>query len=145
MEIRCVQGDINKYTIVPVEIIFKGKKQRIMGAVTHPLILGMSHTFKFMGQCVGVQLRCVGLCGMYFALSGDTRSSRDAEEAQELTPDLRDDLFQTLLIIQTHLTQKGVPALVQWTSGARWRFRGRPVLCGELLLHMPNFSLPFVL
>ena len=46
----------------------------------------------------------------------------------------------------TDLTRKGASDLVQWTEQCQESLeRVKQALCGEPLLHTPNFSLPFVL
>ena len=76
MRIRCAHGDIHKYPIVPVEIIFKGKKHRIKTAIhfllKYPLILGTDWLGfdNLVRQCVLEQTQHVSLCGICAALSG---------------------------------------------------------------------------
>ncbi|XP_026003826.1 uncharacterized protein LOC113009615 [Astatotilapia calliptera] len=54
--------------------------------------------------------------------------------------------FAQLTSPLTDLTQKGAPDLVQWTGPCQAAFvQVKKALCGEPLLHTPNFSLPFVL
>ncbi|XP_051815566.1 uncharacterized protein LOC110961245 isoform X1 [Acanthochromis polyacanthus] len=85
VRIRCVHGDVHKYPIVPVEIIFKGKKHVIKAAVSsrlaHSLILGTDWPGfqRAVGKCVGARSREVGTCGMCAVLSGDARSSDTAD------------------------------------------------------------------
>jgi len=46
----------------------------------------------------------------------------------------------------TDLTQKGASDPVQWTERCQLVFEeAKQALCGEPLLHTPNFSLPFTL
>uniref|UniRef100_A0AAQ4PUN6 ribonuclease H n=1 Tax=Gasterosteus aculeatus aculeatus TaxID=481459 RepID=A0AAQ4PUN6_GASAC len=54
--------------------------------------------------------------------------------------------FAELTSPLTDLTRKGASDPVQWTERCQWAVEGvKRALCGEPLLHTPDFSLPFVL
>ena len=94
VNIKCVHGDIHRYPMVTAEMRYKGKKNRMMVAVsshlTHPLILGTDWPgfHSVVGQCVGVRSRQTGTYDVCAALSGDARLSdtADREEEPAMTP-----------------------------------------------------------
>ncbi|KAM4562630.1 uncharacterized protein PAE49_011040 [Odontesthes bonariensis] len=85
VDIKCVHGDIHRYPVVSVEILYKGKKHSVKAAVSsrlvHPLILGTDWPGfdKLVGQCVGVRSRLTGTRDMCAVLSGDARLSDAAD------------------------------------------------------------------
>ncbi|KAM9703301.1 uncharacterized protein ACNS7B_002035 isoform 1-T1 [Menidia menidia] len=165
VDIMCAHGDVHRYSVVPVEIRYKGKKHSIKGAVSprlaHPLILGTDWPGfdKLVGQCVGIRSRPTGTWDICAVLSGDARSSNTANREGELAgPPPEAPLVPVVNFMACHMgydkTLNRIMARFYWpgirVDVRRWcavcpecQLVNRPAIPRALLRPLPLMEVPF--